>query len=225
MQNFLRKVYILVWKDFLIDLRRKDKIPSMLLFLTINFLIFQFSIGEDINTFKNFLPGIIWVIFIFTGVLGLEKSFVQESESGCIGGLLIVPLERSILFLGKMIANTFFLLIIQFIFIPSVIILFDIDLKSWLALFNVLFLGTIGFSALGTLLTALTATVKGKEMLLPVLMFPLIIPSVLCVVKITESLFFATNQAEVMHWWRLLFGFDVILLIVSILGFEFVIEE
>ena len=113
MQSLLFKIYILVWKDFLIDIRRKDNILAMLLFLTVNFLIFKFSIGEDIKNFKHTLPGIIWVVFLFAGVLGLEKSFLQEKESGCIDGLLSAPVERSVLFLGKMLGNTFFLLITQ----------------------------------------------------------------------------------------------------------------
>ena len=137
MQSLLFKIYILVWKDFLIDIRRKDNILAMLLFLTVNFLIFKFSIGEDIKNFKHTLPGIIWVVFLFAGVLGLEKSFLQEKESGCIDGLLSAPVERSVLFLGKMLGNTFFLLITQIIFVLTVIIAFGIELKNWLDLFNV----------------------------------------------------------------------------------------
>ena len=225
MQSLFIKIYILVWKDFLIDIRRKDNILAMLLFLTVNFLIFKFSIGEDIINFKHTLPGIIWVVFLFAGVLGLEKSFLQEIESGCIDGLLSAPVERSVLFLGKMLGNTFFLLITQIIFVLPVIIAFGIELKNWLDLFNVVLLGTIGFSSLGTLLTALTATVKGNGMLLPVLIFPLMLPGLLCVVKITDSLFFGINQEEVLSWWKFLISFDLILLTISILGFEIVLEE
>jgi len=225
MYFFFRKTFILVWKDLLIDLRRKDNIPSMLSFLFMNLLIFQFAIGEDTKIFMSTLPGIIWVAFLFTGVLGLGKSFLQETESDCMGGLLIAPVDRSVLFLGKMISNTFFLLITQFIFIPSVIFLFDIELSSWMGLFFLILFGTVGLSSLGTLLSALTSSVKSKEMLLPVLIFPLMIPGLLCVVNLTEFLFFGTNIEEVWSWWKLLIGFDVILFTVSLLGFEFVIEE
>jgi len=163
--------------------------------------------------------------FFFTGVLGLGKSFLQESESDCLGGLLTSPVDRSVLFLGKMLANTLFLMITQLIFIPSVIILFGIELRSWYGLFSLILFGTVGLSSLGTLLSALTISVKGKEMLLPVLIFPLMIPSLLCVVNLTEILFFGTNQEEAWSWWKLLIGFDVILFTLSLLGFEFVIEE
>ena len=225
MQSFFKKIYILVWKDFLIDIRRKDNILSMLLFLIVNFLIIKFSIGEDIKNFKHTLPGIIWVVFLFAGALGLEKSFLQERESGCIDGLLSAPVGRGVLFLGKMLGNTLFLMITQIIFVTSVIIVFSIELKNWFELFIVLLLGTIGFSSLGTLLTALTATVKGRGMLLPVLIFPLMLPGLLCVVKITDFLFFGTFPDEVWSWWKLLISFDLILLTISILGFEIVLEE
>jgi len=225
MQSFLRKTVILVWKDLLIDLRRRDNIPSMLLFLTMNLLIFQFAIGEDTRIFMITLPGIIWVVFFFTGVLGLGKSFLQELESDCLGGLLSSPVERSVLFLGKMLANTLFLMITLLIFIPLVIILFGIELRSWYGLFSLVFFGTVGLSSLGTLLSALTISVKGKELLLPVLIFPLMIPGLLCVVNLTDFLFFGENQEEAWSWWKLLIGFDVILFTVSLLGFEFVIED
>ena len=225
MLYFFRKTFVLIWKDFLIDLRRKDNIPSMLLFLIMNLLIFQFAIGEDTKIFMIALPGIIWVVFFFTGVLGLGKSFLQESESDCLGGLLTSPVDRSVLFLGKMLANTLFLMITQLIFIPSVIILFGIELRSWYGLFSLILFGTVGLSSLGTLLSALTISVKGKEMLLPVLIFPLMIPGLLCVVNLTDFLFFGTNQEEAWGWWKLLIGFDAILFTLSLLGFEFVIEE
>ena len=225
MQSFLRKTVILVWKDLLIDLRRRDNIPSMLLFLTMNLLIFQFAIGEDTRIFMITLPGIIWVVFFFTGVLGLGKSFLQELESDCLGGLLSSPVERSVLFLGKMLANTLFLMITLLIFIPLVIILFGIELRSWYGLFSLVFFGIVGLSSLGTLLSALTISVKGKELLLPVLIFPLMIPGLLCVVNLTGFLFFGQNQEEAWRWWKLLIGFDVILFTVSLLGFEFVIED
>ena len=225
MQSFFRKTFVLIRKDFLIDLRRKDNIPTMLLFLCMNLLIFQFAIGDDTKLFMITLPGIIWVVFLFSGVLGLGKSFLQESESDCLAGLLSSPVERSVLFLGKMLANTLFLMFTQLIFISLVIILFDIELRSWCGVVVLVMFGAVGLSSLGTLLSALTVSVKGKEMLLPVLIFPLMIPGLLCVINLTNFLFYGTNQEEVWSWWKLLIGFDVILFTVSLLGFDFVIEE
>ena len=113
MKLFFRQTLILVWKDVLIDLKRKDNLLSMLLFAILTLLVFQFAMGEEPDRFKMALPGVIWIVFLMSGVLGLEKSFMQEMETGCMGGLLLAPVERSVLFLGKMLANTLFLLISQ----------------------------------------------------------------------------------------------------------------
>ncbi|MBC8257774.1 MAG: heme exporter protein CcmB [SAR324 cluster bacterium] len=225
MQLFFRQTIILVWKDVLIDLRRKDNLLSMLLFAILTLLIFQFAMGEEPELFLRALPGVIWIVFLLSGVLGLGKSFVQEVETGCMGGLLTAPVDRSVLFLGKMLANTLFILFTQLLFVPLCLFLFDVEVKNWLEFSLVLFFGTVGFSSLGTLLTAMTATVRGKDMLLPILIFPLMVPSLLCVVRLTDFLFFGFHAEEVWSWWKLLLGFDVVIFTLSLLAYEFVVEE
>ena len=209
----------------LIDLKRKDNLLSMILFAILTLLVFQFAMGEEPEMFQIALPGVIWIVFLMSGVLGLGKSFVQEMETGCMGGLLLTPVDRSVLFLGKMLANTLFLLFTQLLFIPLCLFFFEIEVRNWLELLMVLFFGTVGFSSLGTLLTAMTSTLRGKEMLLPILIFPLMVPSLLCVVRLTEFLFFGAHSEEVWSWWKLLLGFDVVLFTLSLLGFEFIVEE
>jgi len=225
MQLFFRQTLILVWKDVLIDLKRKDNLLSMILFAILTLLLFQFAMEEVPEMFQIALPGVIWIVFLMSGVLGLGKSFVQEMETGCMGGLLLTPVARSVLFLGKMLANTLFLLFTQLLFIPLCLFFFEIEVRNWLELLMVLFFGTVGFSSLGTLLTAMTSTLRGKEMLLPILIFPLMVPSLLCVVRLTEFLFFGAHSEEVWSWWKLLLSFDVVLFTLSLLGFEFIVEE
>lgn len=225
MQIFFRQTLILVWKDILIDLRRKDNLLSMLLFSILALLVFQFAMGKEPEMFVTALPGVIWIVTLMSGVLGLGKSFVQEMESGCMGALLIAPVDRSVLFLGKMLANTLFILFTQLLFVPLCLFFFEIEVRNWIELCLVLLLGTVGFSSLGTLLIVMTSTVRGKEILLPILIFPLMVPSLLCVVRLTEYLFFGLHQLEVWSWWKLLIGFDVVFFTLTILGFEFVVEE
>ena len=225
MPNFLRQILILLWKDLLIDLRRKENFLSMLLFSTLTLLIFQFAMGDDQRTFRLALPGIIWVVFMLTGVLSLNKSYQQDSENGCIGGLLLAPLDRTVLFLGKFLANLCFLLVAQLLFLALCFLFFPLRVQHWPSVPGILLAGTIGFSALGTLLTAMTASLKGREVLLPILLFPLMVPGLLSLVNLTAYLFFDTRPEQVDAWWNLLLGFDVLLLVVSILGFEFVMEE
>jgi heme exporter protein B len=128
MQLFFRHTLILVWKDVLIDLRRKDNLLSMLLFSILTLLVFQFALGEEPEVFLLALPGVIWIVSLMSGVLGLGKSYVQEMETGCMGGLLTTPVDRSVLFLGKMLANTIFLVLSQLLFIP--LCLFCLKLRS-----------------------------------------------------------------------------------------------
>ena len=225
MHIFFRQTLILVWKDILIDLQRKDNLISMILFAIVALLVFQFTMGNEPELFLASLPGVIWIVTLLSGVLGLGKSFVQEMESGCMGALLVAPVDRSVLFLGKMLANTMFLMLTQLLFVPLCLFIFEINVVSWIGLFLVLFFGTIGFSLLGTFLTVMTSTVRGKEILLPILIFPLMIPSLLCVVRLMENLFFGLHLQEIWSWWKLLAGFDIVLFILTILGFEFVVEE
>ncbi len=222
---FFQQTLILVWKDILIDLQRKDNLLSMLLFSILGLLVFQFALGKVPEMFLIALPGVIWIVTLMSGVLGLGKSFVQEMESGCIGALLIAPVDRSVLFLGKMLANTIFLFLTQIMFVPICLFIFEIEVLSWTWLFFVLLFGTIGFSSLGTLLTVMTSTARGKEILLPILIFPLMVPCLLCVVSLMENLFFGLDHQEFWSWWKLLAGFDIVLFTVTILGFEFVVEE
>ena len=118
MQLFFRHTSILVWKDLLIDFRRKDNLLSILLFSVVTLIIFQFALDEEPKVFLQTLPGVIWIVFLLSGVLGLSKSYIQETETGCMAGLLTSPVDRSVLFLSKMLASTIALLITQMLFIP-----------------------------------------------------------------------------------------------------------
>ena len=225
MNLLFRQITILIWKDLLIDLRRKENLLSMLLFAILVLLVFYFSMGRNTAIFISLLPGVVWVVFLLSGVLGLGKSFFQEMETGCIGGLLMSPTDKSILFLGKMIATTFFLLFSQLLFIPLCLLLYGINVRDWTAFGLAILAGSLGFSSLGTLLSVMTASIRGKEMLLPILLFPLVVPNLLSLVHLTDNLFFGNHAHTVESWWTLLLTYNVVLIALSIIGFEFVVEE
>ena len=225
MKHFFRSIVILVWKDILIDFRRKEHLLSMFFFSVVTLLIFYFAMGDRPRLFQAIVPGIIGVTFLLAGVLGLSKSFTQEIENGCLGGLLLTPVDRGTLFLGKMLGTLFFLFILQILVIPLCLLFFDISVNNWNLLLLALVAGTVGFSALGTLLAAMTASLKGKEVLLPMLLFPLILPNLISVVKITSSILLKSNLDSLSPWWKLFIGFDVVFTVAAYLGFEFIIEE
>ena len=220
-----QQLLVLVWKDLLIDLRRKEHLLSMLLFAVLPLLVFQFAMGDDPQQFRTVLPGLIWVVFLMTGVLSLGKSLTQEMETGCMGALLMSPVDRSVLFLGKVVANACFLLTAQLLFLPLCAVFFQVTPDNLLGLTLVLVGGTLGFSSLGTLLTAMTASLRGREVLLPILLFPLMIPSLLSVVRLTAFLLFGVHEDEVFSWSQMLLASDILLGVVSLLAFEFVTEE
>ena len=226
MLAFTRQLGILIWKDVVIDIRRKENFLSMFLFSLLTLIIFNFALGDDPKFFRLMIPGIIWVVFLLAGILGLSKTFIQEVENGCMTGLLMAPIDRGQLFLGKMLSTTLFLSLVQLLIVPMFIVFFDLTLaREWWMLVLVMLSGTLGFTSLGTLLAAMTACLRGREVLLPILLFPLMTPNLISVVHITEYVFFGGQWEEVWSWWKLLIIFDVIVGTVSYLSFEFVLEE
>jgi heme exporter protein B len=225
MSVVFRQIATLIWKDLLIDLRRKENFLSMLMFSTLTLLLFQFAMGDNQRTFLFALPGIIWVVFLLTGVLSITKSIQIEMEDGCMEGLLLLPIDRTVLFLGKMLANSLFLILSQSIFLALCFLFFPLRLENWGMVPGLLLAATLGFSSIGTLLAAMTATLRGREVLVPVLLFPLMVPALLSLVNLTNYAFFGFNAEQTASWWRLLLGLDVLFLVTSGLAFEFVLED
>jgi heme exporter protein B len=170
-------------------------------------------------------PGLIWVAFILAGVLGLAKSFAQEREQGSLEGLLLTPVPRGTIYLGKMLGNALFLALILALLVPLAGLLLGVDLRGTAGPLSLTLLaGVIGFSALGTLLGAVTAQVAGREVLLPLLLFPLLAPLLLAEVHLTQAILAGESLASQTAWLRLLGALDGIFLVVSYLVFDAVME-
>jgi heme exporter protein B len=178
------------------------------------------------NALQDLAPGFVWVAVLLAGVLGLDKSFGQERENGCMDGLLLSPAGRGVIFLAKMAANLLFLLVIVALLLPLSSLLFHLSVWDvWLALSGVVAATLLGFAALGTLLAGLVATLRGKEVLLPVLLFPLLAPLLIAVVQVTAGLLEGQPLDELARWLSLIAGFDAVYLILAFLAFEFVVES
>lgn len=174
---------------------------------------------------QDVAAGFLWITFLLAGVLGLDKSFGQERENGCMDGLLLTPVSRGTLYLGKMAANALFLVGILALLAPLYSLIFDLKLWQVLPpLAGVALAGVIGFSALGTLLGGVVSSLRGKEVLLPLLLFPLLVPVLIGVVQLTTAVLAGQALGPHAHWLRLVLAFDVVYLIVSYLVFEFVME-
>lgn len=216
----------IAWKDILSEFRSRETISSMLIFCLIVVVIFNFMFEPGSTVVKQMLPGILWVAITFAGLLGLNRSFIYEVDQGCLMGLLLCPVDHYLLYLGKMIGNFLFMVMMELIMLPLMIVLFNLDIFTILfPLLSIMLLGTLGFATIGTLLSAISVNTRAREILLPILLFPIAIPVLLAAVKASSSLINEESLAGAASWLRILIGFDIIFLVISSLLFEYVVEE
>jgi heme exporter protein B len=224
--GLLRRTWAMTWKDVTVELRARERINAMLFFAALVLFIFNFALGPDREKLREVAPGLLWLAFLFTGMLGLGRSFQAERENECFEELLLTPGDRESIFFGKLAGNVLFMVTAEALILPLFGILYNLDIWAYLpSLALVAFLGTLGFSTLGTLLAAMTAHLRAREVMLPLLLFPLTVPVILGSVRATETILAGGRLGEVSHWLKLLTGFDLIFLVVSPLVFEFVLEE
>lgn len=221
-----RKLVALVWKDLLAEFRTKEMLSSMLLFALIVVVVFNFTFDPGSRAIKEAGPGILWVAFIFAGVLGLYRSLVHEVERGCLQGLILAPVDYGLIFLGKAVGNAIFIFLIELPTFLLFAIFFNIDFWQGLdKLAVIFFLGTIGFAAVGTLLSAISVNTRTREIMLPILLFPIEVPVILSAVNATASALAGKGWSEITGWLKILAGFDLIFLLVCFVTFEYVLEE
>ncbi len=226
MNLYLNQIAAIVWKDFVTELKTRELLSAMFIFALLVILIFIFSINLSIVKASEVGPGILWVAFLFAGTIGLNRSFMLEKENGCLMGLMLVPADRTAIYFGKLISNLIFLSIMELFILPLFMIFFNIDLLSHLGpLLVVVFLGTLGFCALGTLLSSLSSNLKTREIMLPILLYPLLIPIVIGAVRMTGQILEGTELFDMMKWIGLTASFDIIYIGVSIMTIDHILEE
>jgi heme exporter protein B len=202
--------------------RSREMVNSMFIFALIVILVFSFSFELRVDRISQVAPGVLWVTFMFAGMLGLGRSFVLESDQGCLDGLLLCPVDRSVIYFGKTLSNLLFISMVEVIVLPLYFGLFNLPFKPMLLL--VILLGTMGFSSVGTLISAMAVHARAREVMLPILLFPLVMPVLIAAVKLTGGVLDGLAWSEMENWMRLLVSFDVIFLAVSYMGFDYVIE-
>lgn len=223
--SYWRKVLAIVAKDVAAELRTREMLSSMFVFGLLVILIFNFAFELRAEDQTTLAPGVLWVAICFAGMLGLSRSFIVEKDRGSIEGLLLAPIERSAIFLGKMLGNVLFMGLFELLILPIFVVLFNLAAGDLPSLLGVVVLGTIGFAGVGTLFSAMAVHTRAREVLLPILLFPVVVPVILAAVKLTAAIFDRLPLAEVQNWLSLLIAFDVIFLVLSFLLFDYVIEE
>jgi heme exporter protein B len=222
----LKQTWLLLCKDLRLELRRRESLLTMFFFGALLLFVFQFSFDLPPDRVAAMAPGLLWLSFLFTGTLGLAQLFHSERENHCLDALLLSPLDRGALFLAKTGFNLVLMILVEIVVIPLFWLLFN--LPGWNLLpqiFLVTLLGTIGFCVLGTIMSAITLRARARELLLPLILFPLMIPVILATIRCMESVLRTGAMGDAAPWLRLLLGFDVIFLTVGVLIFDWVIES
>ena len=226
MGHYFKKVFLIAGKDLRIEFRSKEKIYSMMLFSLLVMVIFNFAFEPGAEYIKDVAPGILWVAFIFAASLGLSRSFILEKEEDCMQGLMLSPLDRSGIYLGKVIGNFIFTMTIELISLPFFAVFFNLSLTAALPpLMIVIVLATFGFIAVGTLFSALSVGIRGGDMILPLLLFPMQVPVIISAVKSTGMIMAGSGIEMYSQWLKLLVAFDIIFFVASFVIFEYLIEE
>jgi len=221
-----RQIASILHKDLLQELRNKDIIISMLVFSMTVVVIFNFVFDPGSAELRASAPGILWAAFAFACNLGLNRSFAREQENSLMQGLLLCPVDRSLIFTAKVIGNLVFITLVELITLPIMMVLFDLPIfprLGWLLL--ILFLGTLGFATVGTLFSAMAANTRSREVMLPILLFPVLVPVILSAIKSTAWLLSARSLADIWSWMRLLVVFDILYFVACFLLYEYVVEE
>lgn len=226
MNNVLRAALVITWKDLYTEWKTKQIISTMLIFSALVIVTFSFAFDPANNTVKAVIPGLIWVITIFSGILGLNRSFLGEQANDSLNGLILAPIDPSSIYLGKFLSNLILVIVVQAVAVPLLFILFDFKVLGNIGLLLiVLLLGTVGFISVGTFLAALAANSKSSEMLLPIILFPVVSPLVIGAVQASKIILINfENMASAYSWMKLMAAYDLVFFVICFILFEYVLE-
>ncbi|HDQ72096.1 MAG TPA: cytochrome C biogenesis protein [Chloroflexi bacterium] len=222
--NYWRQIWTIVAKDLAAERHTREMLSAMFIFGTLTTLVFSFALDMRGDVARAAAPGVLWATVIFAGTLGLSRSLAREKQTGCIDGLLLAPVDRSAIFFGKALGNLIFITIVELVLLPLFTILFDVPLLQASVLL-VTGLGTVGYTAVGTLLAAIAVNTRAREVMLPILLLPLVIPVLVAAVQAIGGLLEGLTLAQVGGWTRLLVAYDMIIVAVAMVTFDYVVEE
>lgn len=222
MKDFIRQAWAIFRKDVLLEIRELRHLFAVLLFGILMMLLFSFALSVDPDVMRKMAPGLFWLAVLFSSLLSLDHSFRSETEDAQWEGLLMAGIDPKALYVGKLLTNLSFVLLLQLLLLPLMAILFDLALTP--SLLGVLLLGSFGVTTLGTLYAGVTATFHERQMLLPLLLFPMLVPVLLAAVKVTELALAHDLFGQQMAWIRLLFVFDTVFFLGSLLLAEILFD-
>lgn len=221
---YMKVVMTIIRKDLQAELRSRELVATMLLFALLSVLIFSFALELDKVARQESVSGVLWVTIVFASILGLNRSMAMEREGGNMDAMLIAPIPRSAIFMGKLVGNFIFTFTVGVVLIPLMTILYNLNLfTSWLLI--VMILGTLGVSISGTLLAAMTVQTRAREALLPIVMLPVILPLMVAAVNATTGILNNNPTNEWITWPQVLVVVNIVYLVLCFLMFSYVVEE
>ena len=227
----LQVVLAIVRKDLRRELRTKEVVLSTFVFAVLVLVIFNFTLPASRDTVLELAPGILWVAFTFSGVLGLDRTFASEKENRSLDGLMLAPVDRSAIYFGKLASNLVLMLLSDALLLPLFGILYNFNMATelpfpaFMTFLLVVLLGTLAYAAVGTILAAIAANTTMREVLLPLLLFPIAVPVVIGAAESTRILFQQDPLASPWPWIRVLAVFALVFIVLAWLTFEYVLEE
>jgi heme exporter protein B len=218
------KIIAIFWKDILTELRTKEIIVSVLVFALLVMVIFSFTFGTGADVAESSAPGILWVALTFGGVIGLNRAFALEKENSRLEGLRLCPVDRAVIYWGKLAGSFSFMLAVAVVVTPIFLALFNLPIfLPRLAL--IIVLAILGFAAVGTLFSAIAINTRARDIMLPILFLPVVVPVIVAAVKATTPVLAGRPWEDMSTWLQIIIVFDIIYLVVATLVFEFVVEE
>ncbi|MGD0131198.1 MAG: heme exporter protein CcmB [Bryobacteraceae bacterium] len=223
-QKFLGQTWAIAAKDLRSEIRGKEAVNASVSFALVILLLFSFAFDLEPEQIRDIAGGLLWLIFAFAGTLILNRSFARELVNDCLDALLASPVSGAQLFFGKCLANYVLIIIVECISLPVFAIFYNIRLPQRLALlFLVMLLGTWGITVIGTLFSAMTVNLRLRELMLPTLIYPMLIPALIGAIELSRALITGGPLAENMIWFRILVAFNVIFTILSLALVEIVL--
>lgn len=221
-----RASWLIARKDLAIEFRTRTAFFSALVFALLGLTIFYFAWDATAVAAIDLAPGVLWVIFTFSGLLGLQRSFGVEQADRAVDALLAAPVDREAIYLGKALANVLFVAGVQAVTLPALALFYNVPLGPvWIPLAGIAVLAAIGIVAVGTLFSAMAVNTRLAELLLPMLSLPFFVPIVTAAAQTTARLLAGRPAAEAWPWLRILLGFDLVFVVACAIAFPYTFEE
>jgi heme exporter protein B len=226
MAEFLRVALAVAAKDLRVEHRSKTALVSAIAFAALVLVIFNFARDAAALSREALAPSVLWITFSFSGVIALNRSFALERENAALDGLLLAPVSRSALFLGKYLANLAFVFTVEAVALPLFVLFFGVDLSRALGgIVLTAILATTGFVAVGTSFAAMTVRTRFAELMLPLLLLPFLLPPVIGAVQVTARLLAGRPMSEIAGWLRILGFYDLVFVTLCLLLFPPLMDE